>query len=504
MMGTMGEDTHGARSDGARAEGTGTRPVTVTASSPAATAPAATVPARTHPPSFGLLPAVHGMLARPLSSYYLLIASSGLLLVIGLTMVFSATSVKAYAQHGNAFSMSAGQVVGAALGLVGFWVCQRLPARTFRALAVVILAAAVALLAVLDLLVVLEAARILPSPKIGPVLAVERLWLNLGPVQVQPSELAKLGLVLWGADMIARKGAALGWWRELATPLLPAVGLLFVLVGYNDLGTMLIMLAIVIGLLWAAGVRLRIFAALGVFGLAGIGLLIAAASRGAGSGATGKPNYRLERLTSFLQSPEDCKVDACYQLLQGRSAIYEGGWFGVGLGKSTLKWNWLPAPDNDFIFAVIAEELGVVGCVVVLALFMVLTYTGFRIARRVEDPFRRLAATAITTWLVAQAVINIGGVVGLLPITGVPLPFISDGGSALVVSMAAIGILASFARAEPDAARALHARPSARWVRLVWAPLPPLPPPRRKAAARPAAPKVAPRVSTGAGGERRR
>jgi cell division protein FtsW len=490
MMGTMGEDTHGARSDDGRPEGTATRPVTVTASAPAATAPAATAPAqaRTHPPSFGLLPAVHGMLARPLSSYYLLIASSGLLLVIGLTMVFSATSVKAYAQHGNAFSMIAGQVTFAALGLIGFWVCQRLPARTFRALGKFVLGAAVDLLAILDLLVVLDSAGILKDPKIGPVHA-ELLWLYLGPVQVQPAELAKLGLVLWGADMIARKGAALGWWRELATPLLPAVGLLFVLVGYNDLGTMLIMLAIVIGLLWAAGVRLRIFAALGVFGLAGIGLLIAAASRGAGSGATGKPNYRLERLTTFLQSPEDCKVDAC---------------FGVGLGKSALKWNWLPAPDNDFIFAVIAEELGVVGCVVVLALFMVLAYTGFRIARRVDDPFRRLAATAITTWLVAQAVINIGGVVGLLPITGVPLPFISDGGSALVVSMAAIGILASFARAEPDAARALHARPSARWVRLVWAPLPPLPPPRRKAAARPAAVKAAPRAPMGAGGERRR
>jgi cell division protein FtsW len=121
----------------------------------------------------------------------------------------------------------------------------------------------------------------------------------------------------------------------------------------------------------------------------------------------------------------------------------------------------------------------------------VLAYTGFRIARRVDDPFRRLAATAITTWLVAQAVINIGGVVGLLPITGLPLPFISAGGSALVVTLAAIGMLASFARAEPDAARALNARPPARWVRLVWAPLPPLPPPRRPGKPRPPADRSA-------------
>jgi cell division protein FtsW len=497
MMGTMGEDTHDSRPVDAR-------PVTASATAPAATAPApAPAPARSHPPSFGLLPAVHGMLARPLSSYYLLLASSGLLLVIGLTMVFSATSVKAYAEHGNAFSMIANQVTFAALGLVGFWLCQRLPARTFRALGVFVLGVAIVLLAVLDVLVALDAAKILPTARIGPVHA-ELLWLYLGPVQVQPSELAKLGLVLWGADLIARKGAALGWWRELAMPLFPVIGLLFVLVGYNDLGTMLIMLAIVVGLLWAAGIRLRIFAALGVLGLSGIALLIAAASRGAGSGSTGAPNYRLDRLTTFLSSPEDCKLDGCYQLMQGRSAIYEGGWFGVGLGKSALKWNWLPAPDNDFIFAVIAEELGVVGCAVVLALFAVLAYTGFRIARRVEDPFRRLAATAITTWIVAQAVINIGGVVGLLPITGLPLPFISDGGSALVVTLAGVGMLASFARAEPDAARALHARPSPRWVRLVWAPLPPLPPPRRKAAPRPSAAKAGTRAQVGAGGERRR
>jgi cell division protein FtsW len=450
-----------------------------------------------------LLPAVHGLLARPLSSYYLLVASSGLLLLIGLTMVFSATSVKAYAEHGNAFAAIGNQAVYALLGLLGFWVCQRLPARTLRALGKYVLGTALGLLALLDLLMALESIGALSAPKIGPIHA-ELLWLYLGPIGIQPSELAKLGVVLWGADLIARKGPALGHWRELATPLFPVVGLLFVLVGYNDLGTMLVLLSLIVGLLWAAGVRLRVFAALGVLGLSGIGLLIAAASRGAGSGQAGEQNYRLARLTSFLKPPEDCDLGACYQLLQGRSAIYEGGWFGVGLGKSALKWDWLPNPSNDFIFAVVAEELGVVGCMVVLALFSVLAYTGFRIARRVADPFRRLAATAITTWLVAQAVINIGGVVGLLPITGLPLPFISAGGSALVVTLAAIGMLASFARAEPDAAKALNARPPSRWVRLVWAPLPPLPPPRRPGQPRPPAGKASTRAPASTGGERRR
>jgi len=428
-----------------------------------------------------LLPAVHGLLARPLSSYYLLLASSGLLLLIGLTMVFSATSVKAYAENGNAFSAIANQAIYALLGLVVFWVCQRLPAGTLRDLGRYILGAAVVLLAILDMLGALTSVGVIKDAGIGPVHA-ELLWLYLGPIGLQPAELAKLGMVLWGADIIARKGPALGHWRELARPLFPVIGLLFVLVGYNDLGTMLVLLALIVGLLWTAGVRLRVFAALGVLGLAGVGLLIAAASGGAGSGSTkaGDENYRLARLTDFLKPLEDCDLNsACYQLIQARSAIFEGGWFGVGLGKGVLKWNWLPEASNDFIFGVVAEELGVVGCVVVLALFSVLAYTGFRIARRSADPFRRLAATAITTWLVSQAVINIGGVTGMLPITGLPLPFISAGGSALVVTLAAIGMLASFARAEPDAAKALNARPPARWVRLLWAPLPPLPPPRR-------------------------
>jgi cell division protein FtsW len=140
---------------------------------------------------------------------------------------------------------------------------------------------------------------------------------------------------------------------------------------------------------------------------------------------------------------------------------------------------------------------------VIVVLFAVLAYTGFRIARRVEDPFRRLAATGVTTWLVAQAVINMGGVTGLLPLTGVPLPLISSGGSALVVTMAALGVLASFARAEPDAARALHARPPSKWVRLVWAPLPPLPPARQPGSTRPPAQKTGQKLVPKGSGRRR-
>lgn len=442
----------------------------------------------------GGLAALRGLLDRPLASYYLLLSSAGLLLLIGLTMVFSATSVKDYAENGNASASLTKQAIFAVIGIGAFWACQRLPATTYRSLGRPLLFTAVGLLLVLNLLLAYARLTGQDSARIGPIEA-RLLWLFIGGVQVQPSELAKFALVLWGAHVIARKGAALGWWRELSTPLFPVVGLLFVLVGYNDLGTMLCLLALVVGLLWAAGVQLRVFGALSVFGLIGVGLLIAVASLGAGSGAQGEENYRFARLTNFLNAPAPAECgDPCWQIYQGRLAIEHGGWFGVGLGKSSLKWDWLPEAHNDFIFAIIAEELGVVGCAVVLTLFAVLAYTGLRIARRVDDPFRRLAATAVTTWLVSQAVINVGGVVGLLPITGLPLPFISDGGSALVVTLAAVGMLASFARAEPDAARALHARPPARWVRLVWAPLPPLPARRRRTAAPPAARGSVPRA----------
>jgi cell division protein FtsW len=410
---------------------------------------------------------LRGLLARPLSSYYLLLASVGLLMVIGLTMVFSATSVHAYAIDGNAFAAIAEQATYAVIGLVAFWACQRLPARTLRELSRPLLLVAFALQGAVAGIGLLYAGRLIAEPRLGPVSA-ELRWLEIGGVSVQPSELAKLALVLWVADVLARKGALLGWWRELARPVLPVAGLMLVLVGYQDLGTMLVLLVLLIGMLWAAGVRLHVFAALGLVGLAGVAVLVFA-QRG----------YRMERLTAFLNP--DCDVLAeCYQAVQGRTALADGGWFGVGLGNASHKWGWLPEGHNDFIFAVIGEELGVVGCLVVLALFAVLVYTGLRIARRVPDRFRRLVAAGVITWLLGQTVINVGGVVGLLPITGLPLPFISAGGSALVVTLAAVGLLASFARAEPDAARALHARPPARWVQLLWAPLPPLPPAPKK------------------------
>jgi cell division protein FtsW len=413
------------------------------------------------------LAALRGLLDRPLASYYLLLASVGLLVMIGLVMVFSATSVEAYQRSGNPFAAVVKQLIWAAVGLLAFWFCQRLPVRTYRGIARLALGACLALMVTLDLLVFISELHTPPGHEVVPVrlgpIYAQDLWLYLGPVQLQPSELAKLGLALWGAEVLVRKGNRIADWRQLATPLFPTSVLLFLLVGYNDFGTMVCLFLLFIGLLWASGVRLRVFVAM--FGISAVGMAALVLSHG----------YRLARLATFLDPSHADPSGPAYQFFQGLYAIANGGWFGVGLGQGHLKWGRLPNGHNDFIFAVIAEELGVVGCFVVLAVFGVFAYTGLRIARRVDDPYRRLVSAGLVAWLVGQATINIGGVTGLLPITGLPLPFISDGGTALVVALAAAGILTSFARAEPDASRALHARPPRAWVQLVWAPLPPLP-----------------------------
>ncbi|GAA4218799.1 putative lipid II flippase FtsW [Actinocatenispora rupis] len=454
---------------------------------PAARADASAPPGVPGPSAVGRLigepfAALRGLLARPLASYYLLVASAGLLLVIGLVMVYSATNVTT--SDGGTGSALAGvqqQGLWAAIGLAAFWLAQRLPTRTYRLLGLPLLV----LCMVFALILVL-----FPDLKAGPV-STYLNWITVGPVQFQPAELAKLALMWWGADLLVRRGDSVTRWKRLAMPLFPLTALLFLLVGVHDLGSMLCMLLVFLGLLWVTGVRFRVFAGMFAVAIAGVIVLIADQS------------YRFQRILAFGQmarangcTSPDSLQGSCWQSVQGMYALADGGWFGVGLGQGRQKWSWLPEAHNDFIFAIIGEELGVVGCVVVLALFAVLAYAGLRIARRVDDPFRRTVAAACTLWLAGQAVINIGAVVGLLPITGVPLPFISAGGTALVVTLVAVGMLASFARAEPDAARALHARAPSRLARILWAPLPPLPAEKKPGSSRSTTAVRAPRRRT--------
>jgi cell division protein FtsW len=269
--------------------------------------------------------------------------------------------------------------------------------------------------------------------------------LVFGPLVFQASELAKLAFLLWGADLLARKEklAHLDDWRHLLIPLLPGAGFLCMLVMLgDDLGTTFVMLLIFLALLWVIGTPLRLYA--GILGLIGLVLLILIVVA----------TYRFRRLTSFL-GPQGSPTGTNMQSIQGKWAVGSGGWFGVGLGASRQKWGWVPDDTTDFIFAIIGEELGLVGTLCVALLYGGLAFAGLRIARRVEDTFVRLAAAGATVWIVGQAIVNIGAVVGLLPITGVPLPLVSSGLSSLVVTMIALGMLMSFAKREPGAAQAL-------------------------------------------------
>jgi cell division protein FtsW len=376
------------------------------------------------------------VLARPLTSYYLILGSAALLTVIGLVMVLSASSVTAYARTGSSFYYFYRQGIGVLLGVPAMMVAIRLPVRIYRWLGYPLLVVSLLLLALV--------------PVIGSSAYGATRWIDLGLIQIQPSEPAKLALALWGADLLCRKDRLLGRWRHLLVPLLPMVAVLAGLVMIQpDMGTTLVLLAITLGLLWIVGAPARLFGVLSAAVGAVVATLIAA-----------EP-YRLRRFAHFWDPWSD-SLGAGYQASQGLMTLASGGWWGLGLGASRQKWSYLPNQYTDYIFAIIGEELGLIGTLAVLTLFGVLGFAGIRTARRNRDPFCRLAAGAITCWLLAQALVNMGAVVGLLPITGIPLPLVSYGGSALVPSMFAVGALAAFARCEPGAAAALAARgPSA-------------------------------------------
>ncbi|WP_019630722.1 putative lipid II flippase FtsW [Actinomadura atramentaria] len=377
-----------------------------------------------------------GLLDRPLTSYYLVLGCTFMLLALGLTMVLAASNVKQLQVTGSAYTLVQKQAMWMALGVLGMWAASRLPVRTFRTLAYPLL-----LLSVVALMLVL-------IPGLSQEANGATRWISFGPVQIQPSEPAKLALVLWGADLLARreKLGQLSEWRPLLVPLLPGAGLLVLLVMLgNDLGTTLVLLTIFLALLWVVGVPGRLF--VGVFGLVAMVVSILAVVE----------PYRLGRITGFLD-PEGNKYGTYYQGIQGLYALASGGWFGTGLGEGRAQWGFLPHPETDYIFAIVGEQFGLIGTLVVLSMFGLLAYAGLRIARRVKDPFTRLAAAGATAWLLVQAIVNIGAVIGVFPITGIPLPLVSYGGSALIPTLMALGMLLAFAKREPGARQALAAR----------------------------------------------
>lgn len=375
---------------------------------------------------------------RPLTAYYLILGGSLLITVLGLVMVYSASQITALQMSLPGSYFFRKQLLAAVIGGVLLLVASRMPVKLHRALAYPILAGAVFLMALVQV------------PGIGMSVNGNQNWISLGgSFQIQPSEFGKLALVLWAADLLARKQdkKLLTQWKHMLVPLVPVAFMLLGLIMLGgDMGTAIILTAILFGLLWLAGAPTRLF--VGVLSIAAtLGFILIKTS----------PN-RMARLACIGATEPRAGAADCWQAVHGIYALASGGIFGSGLGASVEKWGQLPEAHTDFIFAVTGEELGLAGTLSVLALFAALGYAGIRVAGRTEDPFVRYAAGGVTTWITAQAVINIGAVLGLLPIAGVPLPLFSYGGSALLPTMFAIGLLIAFAREEPGARAALSLR----------------------------------------------
>ncbi|MDQ0423750.1 MULTISPECIES: putative lipid II flippase FtsW [Cellulomonas] len=380
-------------------------------------------------------PAFLGTWNSAVTSYYVLLGATLLLVAIGLVMVLSSSSVESLAAGKSPYAVFFSQAQYALMGLPVLLVLSRVPVRLMRAAAWPLLGFAVVF-------------QLLVFTPLGCGAGGNRNWVCVPGFTAQPSEAVKLALVVWLAAVLSRKLRLLHEWQHALVPAVPVAGVAIgvVLLGH-DLGTAMVMVLLVAGAMFVAGVPLRIFAVAGAVAAAGVAAL-----------AIGSEN-RMARIMSWLSA--DCDVqNECYQTLHAGYGLATGGWSGVGLGQSAEKWSYLPAAHNDFIFAILGEELGMVGTLLVLALFALLAFAMVRIMRRHPDPFVKIATAAAFAWIVGQALVNIAVVIGLAPVIGVPLPLVSAGGSALIMTMAALGMLLSFARSEPGAAEALAARPS--------------------------------------------
>ncbi len=350
----------------------------------------------------------------------LLLIPVAVLTVIGLGETLSASSVIGQELYQDGFAFFKRQLLWVGLGIVVAFIAARVPYTVYRKAAVPLL-----VISIVGLLAVLQ---------VGTVEGGSRRWILLGPLTLQPSEFAKFGVVVYLAAVLERKAKLLDDVWHMLVPFAASAGLAALLIMLEpDLGTTLLMLGTAFAVMAVSRVRVRHLLATGVVGVFAAVLLAVASP------------YRKARILSFLDPFAD-RLGSGWQVVQGYVALGTGGAFGVGLGASRARWNYLPNAHTDFIFAIIGEETGFAGAVAVLAMLAMLGVVGYLIAYRAPDPFGRMLAVGITSWLSLQALINVGGVVGVLPITGMPLPFVSIGGSALIMAFGAVGVLVNIAR----------------------------------------------------------
>ncbi|SER48323.1 cell division protein FtsW [Propionibacterium cyclohexanicum] len=375
-------------------------------------------------------------LSLPLTNYYLVIASAGLLVALGALMVLSSSSVYAAVNQGDPYYFFVRQIVWLGVGIpVTIWISRR--GEEFLKLAGWLLLGGVVVAEALVLFTPLG------TPRAGISNKGNRNWLYIGGQSIQPSEFAKLALILWAAGVLANRTRTLNEPKRLFMPFLLGFGLVLALVLLGgDLGTSIIIAIIMLSLLWFAGAPVWTLLGMVAVGAAGVAAMIVS-----------RPT-RLQRVEAYLSG--SATVGSSEQPLNAIYALATGGWWGVGLGASRAKWGGLyDGALNDYVFAVLGEELGLLGTLTVIGLFLVLGVAGLRIALNSDRPFWRLASAATTAWLMAQACMNIAMAMKLLPVVGVPLPFISYGGSALLADLVAVGVLLAAARHEPAARQAL-------------------------------------------------
>jgi len=354
---------------------------------------------------------------------YSILVAVVVLALVGILMVYSSSALRAYVSRDDAFAIVAPQILWAAVGLIAMAVLMRVDYRRLRLVSVPAYGVAIALLVLVFV------------PGLNRVVGGSARWLVLGPLPaVHPAEIAKLALVIFLAHWMARRGTRIrgvvGGMLPFLVITAPVVGLVF---AEPDLGTTMVIALTAFVMFFVAGARLWQFGALALVGSATAVLV-------------GLRGYQVDRIRAFLDPWAD-PAGAGFHTVQGLLALGSGGVLGEGLGQGSVAGGlYLPNAWNDFIFAVIGEEFGLLGAATVVGLFLVLGYAGARTALRAPDTFGALLATGITGWLCLQAFINIAVVVALMPVTGITLPFISAGGSSLLVSFAAAGILLSISR----------------------------------------------------------
>ncbi len=376
-------------------------------------------------------PSLSTLLQRPLAPYQIILGATGLLVGIGLIMVLSASSVTERLNDRSSYGIFLRQAVFAVVGLVALLVAKNVSLKIVQRFSFLFLAFSTLLI-------------LLTFTPLGVEVNGNRNWLPLvGGFRLQPSEFAKLALVMWVAKEFAARTRPMETFKDIALPV--GLGVFVVsaaIVGQKDVGTALILIGTVAGMFWLNGLSLKVVIGLGAGLLAAVAALI------------GSAPHRLDRLNSFWDPMADPEGGG-YQVIKAMMGFARGGFWGLGLGNGRQKWGALPEAHTDFIFAVIGEELGLMGALVILALFAMIGYAGFRIVVLSRNSFARYLAAGITMWLVFQAFVNIAMVVILLPVVGVPLPLVSYGGSSLIVTMAALGLLANCAKTVPGARRDL-------------------------------------------------